>query len=281
MKLILKNASLEFQKFVYDADALAILANYTKVLTDGQKYAFNSFILSLKDAGVFDDLTAAYFPCLAGSVAEAMFDAITETSTTITTPTYYVLDGNGIGFAPVSSPYNGVRVNTNLATSIQSVFASIYEPSTGADATSSGIQFRYGIGGGYPKISDYKRNVLPNAYTGNNGAVIPDQKYINETRHYALSWRYTENEAYWNTSHADFCLDGVSLALSPASTDGTALENTWGAKLTLGAGPTLNSSAASGVSRCALVLVMAASTTTERDAINTAVKDFNAAFFGE
>lgn len=276
MKLILRNTELSFKKYAraLDPDAVTLMAKYTKELTDAQKWAVSDLVSALKEAGVYSRLTAAYFPALASSVSEALFDAVTDTAAS-TPGAYYVLDADGLGFAPVSSPFGGVRVNTNLADTVQSIFASEYIKAE----TINGINYYKAIGGGVPKIQDYRRAIFPNAYSGNNGAQIPEQVFISANGHYALSWRYTVNEAYWHTANADFCLDGTPITLTTASTDGLAMEETYGKTLSLGAGVTLNGSAGSGDSRCSLVLVIGATTTTERDAINTALVAFNTAFW--
>lgn len=285
MKLILKNAGLTIKTYTTDSDAQALMSNYTKSLTDAQKKAVNNLVVSLKSANVWDRLTAGYFPCLASSINEAFFDAITNTSADTSQQNVYSLDNNGLGSVFSSSPYRGVRVNTNLTTSVQSIFASLYEVAEG-DAHSSGyINYLGSIGGGYPKVTDSGKGVFPNSYGAASAAQIPAVTggYINVTKHYALSWRYTENESKWYTNHADFCFEGNSIQLSPISesSDGTDLDNTWGNTLTLGSKANLNGSSGSGNSRCAMVLVFGETSTNERDAINTAIKLFNKDFFGE
>lgn len=276
MKLILKNTELCFKNYTreLDPDAVTLMAKYTKDLTDGQKWAVSDLVFALKEAGVYSRLTAAYFPALASSVSEAMFDAVTNTAPG-TPGSYYVLDANGLGFAPVSSPFGGVRVNTNLADTIQSIFASEYLIAKG----NNGINYYWAIGGGVPKIQDSRKAVFPNSYTGSNGAEIPAQQFVTSTGHYALSWRYTANEGYFHTANSDFCLNGSPLTLSTASTDGQAMEETFGKTLSLGSGVTQNSSAGSGDSRLSLALVLGATTTAERDAINSAIAAFNSAFW--
>ena len=187
MKLILKNSKLIFARKGYDSDAIALMGKYTKVLTDGQKDAVNTLVLSLKDAGVYTKLTAAYFPCLAGTLGEAFYDAITETDYDLSSQNVYSLDSNGLGSTFDSSHKLGVRVDTNLDNSIESLFTSLYEDGDGDSHTSSGVNWNCAFSGGYPLVSDTKRRVFTNGSSTTDGAQVAATALVGQTKHYAAS----------------------------------------------------------------------------------------------
>lgn len=281
MKLILSKSSLVFRDATMDADALLLMSKYSKTLTTAQQSAVNNLVVALKNAGVYSRLTAAYFPALAGSLSEAFLDAITDTAYDITSQNVYLLDANGLGSAFDSTHKTGVRVDTNLSDSIESIFTSLYEDGNGDSHTSGGINWNCAFSGGYPMVSDLKRRVFTNGSSTTDGALIDSTTFITQTRHYVISWRYTENEAVFSTAHAEICLDGTSLNLtaSSESADGAALNNPYSGKISMAANIYFTSSSSSGTTRCAAVLVLGATTTTERDAINTALVAFNSEFW--
>ena len=159
MKLILSKSSLVFRDATMDADALLLMSKFSKTLTITQQSAVNNLVVALKNAGVYSRLTAAYFPALAGSLSEAFLDVITDTTYDITAQNVYTLDANGLGTAFDSSHKSGIRVDTNLTDSVESIFTSLYEDGDGASHTSGGINWNCAFSGGYPMVSDLKRSV--------------------------------------------------------------------------------------------------------------------------
>lgn len=85
-----------------DSDVIAILANYTKAVTNKQKYALNSFVLSCKEAGIWAKINKLYLPFFASTITEALFDAkgLIATSSLVNavslSTTGYVLDAFGL-----------------------------------------------------------------------------------------------------------------------------------------------------------------------------------------
>lgn len=60
-----------------DADATAIMARYSKSLTSAQQSAFNTFIVGLKNAGIYDKIVYMVVPVLANNLTEATQNALT------------------------------------------------------------------------------------------------------------------------------------------------------------------------------------------------------------
>lgn len=79
----------------------AILANYTRPLTDDQKFAFQTFYYGLKNNGIWDKIQNLFCPALAANVTEA----------------FYPIKGGGIvnEYSKTYSLYNhGLMVATDL-----------------------------------------------------------------------------------------------------------------------------------------------------------------------
>lgn len=63
-----------------DADATAIMARYSKSLTSAQQSAFNTFIVGLKNAGIYDKIVYMIVPVIANNLTEATQNALTGES---------------------------------------------------------------------------------------------------------------------------------------------------------------------------------------------------------
>lgn len=79
----------------------AILAAYTKVMTVDKQNAFDDFIIGLKNSGIWNKIAFAYFPFLANSVTEALYEAKIGTPKSATLnaaslQTAYILDSYGL-----------------------------------------------------------------------------------------------------------------------------------------------------------------------------------------
>lgn len=79
----------------YDSDAQAIMNRYTKSLSTAKKDAFNAFIVSLKNAGVYSKMDYLILPCLANDVNEAVINALDGTAC-MTNPTSLTFANGGI-----------------------------------------------------------------------------------------------------------------------------------------------------------------------------------------
>lgn len=58
-----------------DVTTSEILSNYTKSLSTDVQYALDDLIIGLKANGIWSKIVFAYFPCLANSVTEALYEA--------------------------------------------------------------------------------------------------------------------------------------------------------------------------------------------------------------
>lgn len=73
-----------------------LLSNYTKELTEAQKYAVQNFVDGLKEKGIWQYLGNLYLPILANSLEEAMLNAKTlRNDYNNPDSTYYKLGGKG------------------------------------------------------------------------------------------------------------------------------------------------------------------------------------------
>ena len=76
-----------------DADATAIMARYSKSLTSAQQSAFNTFIVGLKNAGIYNKIVYMVLPVLANNLTEATQNALTGSSAF-----YNTIDATNINF---------------------------------------------------------------------------------------------------------------------------------------------------------------------------------------
>lgn len=58
-----------------DVTTSEILSNYTKSLSINVQYALDDLVIGLKSNGIWAKIVYAYFPCLANSVTEALYEA--------------------------------------------------------------------------------------------------------------------------------------------------------------------------------------------------------------
>lgn len=83
-----------------DSDATAIMARYSKSLTSAQQTAFNTFIVNLKNAGIYNKLHYLVLPFLANDLTEATQNALSGESAFGTLPTGAISFSNN-GISPV------------------------------------------------------------------------------------------------------------------------------------------------------------------------------------
>lgn len=79
----------------YDSDAQAIMNRYTKSLSTTKKDAFNTFIVTLKNADIYSKIDYLILPCLANDTTEAVQNALDGVAF-LTNPTSLTLANNGI-----------------------------------------------------------------------------------------------------------------------------------------------------------------------------------------
>lgn len=84
----------------YDSDAQAIMNRYTKSLSTAKKDAFNTFIVNLKNGGIYSKIKCLIIPVLANNVTEATQNALTGNSAFSEGGATLALDNNG-GIKPV------------------------------------------------------------------------------------------------------------------------------------------------------------------------------------
>lgn len=108
MIIVLKNADFSANnigKITIPRDpsqeALAMLANYTRSLTDEQVLAFDDFQQGLKDAGIWAKITHLYMPILAGQLSEICVNLVDENFASDLTlgtdaATYLTLNSKGV-----------------------------------------------------------------------------------------------------------------------------------------------------------------------------------------
>ena len=94
----------------------ALLTNYTKTLTDDQKYAVQYLIEGLKDNGLWTKIGNLYLPVLAGSLSETLYNVKTSTVDCTPDSTAYGLANNGLKTIATSGTkatvsYNGSQQN--------------------------------------------------------------------------------------------------------------------------------------------------------------------------
>lgn len=82
----------------YSDLTLAVLAKFTKVLTDPQKKALNTLLLKLEGTGILSKQKHFYLPILAGALNESFINIADPTLPTEITPnaSHYVLTSGGI-----------------------------------------------------------------------------------------------------------------------------------------------------------------------------------------
>lgn len=83
-----------------DSDATAIMARYSKSLTSTQQTAFNTFIVNLKNDGIYNKLHYLVLPVLANDLTEATQNALSGESAFSTLPTGAISFSNN-GISPV------------------------------------------------------------------------------------------------------------------------------------------------------------------------------------
>lgn len=107
---------IEFKKEL-SAETLALLGNYTKVLSDTQKYAFQDFIVGLKQNNIWANIGNLYLPILAGTLSESMYNVKTNKNDVMLNSLAYSLDEKGIKSIGTSTSnvakinYNGSQLN--------------------------------------------------------------------------------------------------------------------------------------------------------------------------
>lgn len=149
----------------YDSDAQAIMNRYTKSLSTTKKDAFNTFVVSLKNAGVYSKIDYLILPCLANDVNEAVINALDGTAC-MTNPTSLTFANGGIkptigqAISKINStPFNNTDVhisffNNNTATPLSgkwdealSGFAGLLGFGKGINAKGIGAYVNLTIGG--------------------------------------------------------------------------------------------------------------------------------------
>ena len=100
----MNNSSVASQSYTpsasYDSDAQAIMNRYTKSLSTAKKDAFNTFIVNLKNGGIYSKIKCLIIPVLANNVTEATQNALTGNSAFSEGGATLALDNNG-GIKPV------------------------------------------------------------------------------------------------------------------------------------------------------------------------------------
>lgn len=104
------------------SETTLILSNFSKSLTDAQKFAVQDFIKKLKDENVWSHIENLYIPILAGKLNECGYNIKSNTKD-LTFGTDYVLNDKGLKLNPVSTNYwdtstklkiNGSQQNLHL-----------------------------------------------------------------------------------------------------------------------------------------------------------------------
>lgn len=72
-----------------------ILNNYSKILSETQKFAVQNFILELKSNDIWSSITNLYIPLLAGKLSETMYNIKTKTMDATPNATDYALSTEG------------------------------------------------------------------------------------------------------------------------------------------------------------------------------------------
>lgn len=122
-----KIGSIVVPRSFLDPTTEAILANYTKNISTEIKYSFDDLIIALKANGIWSKIVFAYFPFLANSIPEALFEAkggislsgVVNAGSVVTTgyqlenyglKTRSWVSGDGYNIVP---PQYGYGINTN------------------------------------------------------------------------------------------------------------------------------------------------------------------------
>lgn len=85
-----------------------ILNNYSKILSETQKFAVQNFILELKSNDIWSSITNLYIPLLAGKLSETMYNIKTKTIDTIPNATEYDLSTEGGLKCTITNPDNAL-----------------------------------------------------------------------------------------------------------------------------------------------------------------------------
>ena len=132
------NSSVASQPYTpaasYDSDAQAIMNRYTKSLSTAKKNAFNTFIVNLKNGGIYSKIKCLIIPVLANNVTEATQNALTGNSAFSEGGATLALDNNG-GIKPVvGASLAKIASTTFSGVSSQNLHMSFYNI-TGSDDT--------------------------------------------------------------------------------------------------------------------------------------------------
>lgn len=118
----------------YDSDAQAIMNRFSKSLTTAKKEAFNTFIVNLKNSGIYSKIKCLIIPVLANNVTEATQNALTGNSAFSVGGSTLALDSNG-GIKPVvDATVAKIASSAFSDASSQNIHMSFYNI-TGSDET--------------------------------------------------------------------------------------------------------------------------------------------------
>lgn len=101
-------------------DTKTLIANYTRGLTESQKFAVQDFIDNLKSEDIWSHIGNLYLPVLGGALSETLYNVKTGTVDAVPTSDGYVLENDGIRAIgtdknySASVKYNGSQMNLHM-----------------------------------------------------------------------------------------------------------------------------------------------------------------------
>lgn len=173
----MNNSSVASQPYTpaasYDSDAQAIMNRYTKSLSTAKKDAFNTFIVNLKNGGIYSKIKCLIIPVLANNVTEATQNALTGNTAFSEGGATLALDNNG-GIKPVvgaslakiaSTAFSGVRSQNfhlsffNITSSDDTAYWDVAMTMPSYNILTFGIGYSSGLGLGSTFTDDNNTNV--------------------------------------------------------------------------------------------------------------------------
>ncbi len=135
-------------------ETLAILANYTRVLTQQQKLAVDDFLADLVTEGIWPRIENLYIPALANDVTETLYNVKKGSTDAVPSATYYEMHENGlkaIGYTSSSAAVNIANIaQVSMSGSLMGYHYGVYVREIDVNDTELRDMFLYTpISGGY------------------------------------------------------------------------------------------------------------------------------------
>lgn len=202
-----------------NTETLNILSNYSRELSEEQQFAFQDYLLGLKNNNLWSSIKNLYLPLLAGKVGESFFNVKTNIiDCTPNSSDYTITSNNGlkctteIGNSPssiVTFPYTGSQNNLHCLFYNTSILAENQDIIDGfADNNAKWITLTTGGLNGSGRVGFVKTN------NNKNVKFIGQSLLLNNSPTFQGWTQRTDGNAYINA-------EGVTTGTSPIDTDQT------------------------------------------------------------